>query len=417
MEIPKELDVNLKAFPALSVSGYRSLIRRFPVTILLGLQQLGLVLVPALVYDNPHTKLLVSITGLALFVSITTEALLDVLKSGPRAATEILPLKPIPVVPVWIFLGISLTIDTLSAIGGTRSYSVQLGSEARAGWTVFLTPFSTWSLVATVMVLWLWKTRRIKPMTAIMAVLLVCFLKVGLGLTNGMVGSSAAFVLAIVIAALWLELIRFRWFVIIVALGVGSWPKLAEYRNKLRSEVVGYSFDSTDPFSRLRLDEQMASVAVLMPRPAILEPPSWLTVMRTGLVPSVLDSNRPPIDVGSRFSVALGGSALNSTSATLLGNVVILTGWIGLAAFMVVIAAILALLLRGRNVWFISFAAVVYLDGLSFSTTYPISVIRVLQSLESMLVMGTLFWLLSAVLARTGRSTATRFGASLERAV
>lgn len=417
MEIPKELDVNLKAFPALSVSGYRSLIRRFPVTILLGLQQLGLVLVPALVYDNPHTKLLVSITGLALFVSITTEALLDVLKSGPRAATEILPLKPIPVVPVWIFLGISLTIDTLSAIGGTRSYSVQLGSEARAGWTVFLTPFSTWSLVATVMVLWLWKTRRIKPMTAIMAVLLVCFLKVGLGLTNGMVGSSAAFVLAIVIAALWLELIRFRWFVIIVALGVGSWPKLAEYRNKLRSEVVGYSFDSTDPFSRLRLDEQMASVAVLIPRPAILEPPSWLTVMRTGLVPSVLDSNRPPIDVGSRFSVALGGSALNSTSATLLGNVVILTGWIGLAAFMVVIAAILALLLRGRNVWFISFAAVVYLDGLSFSTTYPISVIRVLQSLESMLVMGTLFWLLSAVLARTGRSTATRFGASLERAV
>lgn len=375
--------------------GFSSTLRRFPITLLSGVHHILLVLVPALLYSNPHGSLLFGIVAVALTCSFFTELILD--RFRRKSATTITNgyLAPIPSFPVWVVLAVGVAADTLSSIGGARSYSVQLGEAQRSGWVAFLTPFSAWSIAGIVMVLWLWRTGRVSPKPAATVIGIVCALKLSVGLSNGIVGASIAYVLTVLIVAIWLGLLSVAQFGGMLAIGLFAWPVWFGIRNQIRSEVVGEYISDANPFERMRLDEQMATARLVIPRPAILEPPTWLTILRTGLLPSTIDPDRPPIDVGTRFSVALGGTETNATSATLLGNVLVFLGWPGLIIFSIAMSGMMVLVLRGRTVWSFSSAALIYMHGLSFASTYPVSVVRILQSLVSLIFLFALFSVLS----------------------
>jgi hypothetical protein len=130
----------------------------------------------------------------------------------------------------------------------------------------------------------------------------------------------------------------------------------------------------------------MERVVVLTPPPPGLRPPSLITLVRTGLLPSVIDTDRPPLDTGSRFSVALGGAARNATSATMMGNLFIFTSWVGLAVGGGAFALMLVTALRRTSPWALMFAGLVYLKGISFAASYPDLIPGVLQGVESMAV-------------------------------
>lgn len=356
-------------------------VERFPVTFLLGVQLLAMVVIPTLSNNTEPVGTIVGICALAIGAALSLELLMLPLKPVVK------PFKPISLKAARAIFWVGVVAEAGSTLAGRGSYAVQLGLAKESALAAALTPFAIWLLFGAVLILWLFSAGHVSRKEAVLTVTGASLLQLWVGLERAILGQSAAFVLTLMVVAVFVKLIRMRVVAVTLLLIPLLWPPIYELRDTIRREVTGYSTQASvnAPLERLQLDKQMALIARLSPKPDGLEQTSWLTLVRTGILPGFIDRDRPALDSGTQMSVALGGSPTNAVSATAFGNVYIFGGWFGVAGLAATLALGMGAALRRNSPWALLFVALIYWNGISFNANYPNMVAQILQASTSML--------------------------------
>lgn len=358
-------------------------VERFPITILLGTQLVAMIAVPAVLNKTEPVGTILGICALVIGIAFYIELISLPVKPVDK------PVKPITLRAANIVLVVGAISVVGSTLGGGASYAVQVGIEQESPLTAIFTPFTIWLLFGLMLRFWLFREGHATRKATLLIAAAVCALQLWSGLEKAILGQSVAFIVTALVMAVLVRLIRLRVFVVVLVLIPLLWPPIYDLRESIRSSISGapaFVPRENAALERLQLDKQMGAIDRLVPAPDGLTPPSALTLIRTGILPSFIDRDRPPIDTGSRLSIALGGSATNSQSATLFGNVFIFDGWVGVAVLAAVLTLAMGMVLRRRSPWALAMAASIYLYGVSFNANYPNLIPQLLQAAISLLL-------------------------------
>ncbi|MFC6286330.1 hypothetical protein ACFP3Q_17875 [Nocardioides sp. GCM10027113] len=371
----------------------RSATDSFPVSIILSAQLLAMVVAPAILKETRGATTIVAICSIAVAAALFVEALSVPLVTRPPKR----PPRPVKVRAAWAILLAGGAASVGATLGGVGTYATQVGRAQQAGWTGLLTPFLLWPLIAVGLFVWLYRQKLITRSHALWAAAFAAATQAYVGFERAILGQPVAVAFAILVMIVLGRLIRLRVLLAACALIPLLWPTVYAVRDDMRREITGQGsiVSAGDPAERLQLDEQMSLVSRL--EGADLRPPNAALVLRTGLIPGFLDPSRPPLNTSQMLSVASGGSASNSRSATFLGNVYLFTGWGGVAAAGACLALIIGAAMRRRlhSPWALSFVGLTYLAGISFNATYPNGIVVLLQSLQTLAVAYCVVWALS----------------------
>ncbi|MEU5564178.1 hypothetical protein [Micromonospora musae] len=175
--------------------------------------------------------------------------------------------------------------------------------------------------------------------------------------------------------------LRARSVVILGAVLLLAWPTLFALRNDIRVEGGVSVAQDVTAGDRLRFDLQVARAGEF-DAPVDVGQPGPAEFARYGLIPRVLDPDRPTISTGSLINQYLGGTAFSSYSFLALGNVYFLDGWLGVPLYYALWTALALLLLRVRGKpgpIRLSLFCFVLAGPLLWSSSYPDCVIAFLQ--------------------------------------
>ncbi|MGC4783722.1 hypothetical protein OHQ88_16285 [Micromonospora zamorensis] len=175
-----------------------------------------------------------------------------------------------------------------------------------------------------------------------------------------------------------------------------AWPTLFALRNDIRTDGgVSVAYDVTAG-DRLRLDLQLAHAAD-HDVPVDVGQPGPTEFVRYGLVPRILDPDRPAISTGALINQYLGGAATSSYSFLALGNLYFLVGWLGVPLYYAGWSALAVLLLRARGApgpIRLSLLCFVLAGPLLWSSGYPDAMIAFLQHMVAALPVFAVLLLL-----------------------
>lgn len=157
------------------------------------------------------------------------------------------------------------------------------------------------------------------------------------GIVLGYLAGASVTIFTVVVAALIVGILPTRAVLVIaVALVLLVGPAFA-YRNQSRVVYAGDQVQSSfSAANRMRMDVVMGTMLYAVP-PEALEFPTPIQLARYA-VPKFLDPSRPPLEVASAFSLAVGSTQTNSHTFTAPGNAYYLYGapfvafWYGLLA-------------------------------------------------------------------------------------
>ncbi|WP_328383957.1 hypothetical protein OHQ88_16300 [Micromonospora zamorensis] len=385
--------------------------RCYPVSLVMLAPYVLFVLPVAVVYENPDLGFLVRLVGLALTGSVLVEtAALPLRRSalpgwdrGVRTAND----HPRIYLVARGVTMVSILADLTGAAVGRGTIFTQVSGSLPASPLASLSALvSGWSALAVALLIasslggraskwgvggWLLALTLTQAilvvMTARAAPLLgfISFLA-AVGVISGVVRARYLAVAAVVLAL--------------------AWPALFELRNEVRQGGGVSVSEQVTADDRLRLDLQVSAVAhhrvpVDVPQPG---PGDYL---RYGLVPRVLDPDRPTISTGAVISQYLGSSATSAYSFLALGNIYFLNGPWGVVVVYGLWSTLVVLLLRsGGAPGPVRLGALCFaLAGpLLWSSTYPDSMIAFIQHLVSAVPVFVLLRLTS----RSGTSVRRR---------
>ncbi|MFJ8689937.1 hypothetical protein [Micromonospora wenchangensis] len=386
------------------------LLRCYPVTFLLLAPYALLILPMAVFYGNPQTGFIVTLLGLALLGSVTVETVGLLFgrpdrrwRQGMRQATARYPyLYPV----ARLVTLTSIAADLLGAYLGRGSIVAQIYGELPDTPMAALTKlFSGWGalgfalLVASHLGGRLSRPKLYGWLGALVATQVV------VTLLTAITAPLLAFVFFAVAAGVVCGVFRLRYLMLGTVVLVLLWPSMFEYRNGIR-EDQGIAVDSAVTASdRLRLDRQLTAAAGIEV-PVDLGQPGLADHLRYGLVPRILDPDRPALSTGQQINQFLGGGPTSASNFLLLGNIWFFDGPVGVVAVHAFWAGFVALLLRWRGrpgPARLSLFCLVCSDVLLWSGTYPDSTIGFLQHVVSAMTVFFLLWLTRTVAARSTR--------------
>ncbi|MFY1627692.1 hypothetical protein ACN268_31540 [Micromonospora sp. WMMD735] len=386
------------------------LLRCYPVTFLLLAPYVLLILPMAVFYGNPQTGFIVSLLGLALLGSVTVETVGLLFgrpdpqwRQGMRQATARYPY----IYPVARLVTLtSIAADLLGAYLGRGSIVAQIYGELPDAPMAALTKlFSGWGalgfalLVASHLGGRLSRPKLYSWLGALVATQVV------VTLLTALTAPLIAFGFFVAAAGVVCGVFRVRHLLLGTVVLVLLWPSMFEYRNGIREDqgiAVDSAVTSTD---RLRLDRQLTAAAGIEV-PVDLGQPDLTDHLRYGLVPRILDPDRPALSTGQQINQFLGGGPTSASNFLLLGNIWFFDGPVGVVAVHAFWAGFVALLLRWRGrpgPARLSLFCLVCSDVLLWSGTYPDSTIGFLQHVVSAMTVFFLLWLTRTIAARSTR--------------
>jgi hypothetical protein len=190
------------------------------------------------------------------------------------------------------------------------------------------------------------------------------------------------------LAGLMLGIIRFRIILVGAVVLLAIWPTIFSVRNEIRERNGIAVSNEVDAQDRLRLDEQVTKAAGFKVPADLVGAPGPKDVLRYGLIPRALDSSRPILSTGFLINDYLGGSRTSAYTFLPLGTIYFLEGEAGVVIFYAVAALCLVMLLRrkrGPGPISLMVLCLVITGPLGWTTTYPDSLIALLQNLVSAL--------------------------------
>ncbi|MEV4843728.1 hypothetical protein AB0K20_10985 [Micromonospora matsumotoense] len=376
------------------------LLRCYPVSFLV-LAPYAVFIVPmAVLHHNPRTGFLVFLVGLALLGSVCVETAGLAFgrpdpqwRQGMRQATARYP-QIYPVARLVTLTGIAANIVGAHLGRGTVVAQVSGDlSDTPLGMVCAL--FSGWGTLGFALLVGSRLSGRLSQPK------LYCWLTALVGVEAYVAALTArsaplvALVFFVAAAGAVCGVFRLRHLLLWAVVLLLAWPAMFAQRNAIREEhgvVVDTQVTAAD---RIRLDSQLTAVAGFEV-PVEIGQPGVVDYFRYGLVPRVLDPDRPALSTGQRINQFLGGGPTSAFNFLLLGNIWLFDGPVGVVAVHAFWAGFVALLLRWRGrpgPARLTLFCLVFSDVLLWSGTYPDSTIGFLQHLMSAVPVFLLLWL------------------------
>lgn len=371
-------------------SGGVGYLRRFPVTLLLLSQFVPFAVIPAYLRHNPHASFVSGLVLTACLSSLAVEATIAPLHRRTQTFDAETPVIAFDVARgARIVAVVALSVIGLGIASGLGSYGVGINRQAIPDIAPLLTPLRPWSLIAVGLFLYAWRVSQISYATTARWIGAIAAAEVAYGLANAIIATAASTLFAITAICIFFKFLRPRSLLVAMLLSVVVWPSVADYRNQQRVQQSGImSTQSTDLDSRERLRmDVFIGAASRVDAPVDIGQPSLADIAHYGVIPRVLDPQRPQVATGRQFNRMLGGSRASSYTFMLVGNVWVLTGTTGLVVYSAVVALMLSLLLV-RGVGPLKMCAIgLALQSLVWmGATYPDNVIGFIQSQLSLAV-------------------------------
>ncbi|WP_030489240.1 hypothetical protein [Micromonospora chokoriensis] len=361
-------------------------LRRYPVTVVVLAPYALLILPTAVFYRNPETGFIVSLVGLALLGSVTVETVGRLFgrpdsrwREGFRRAHARYPwLYPIAVVVTLI----SVFANVLGAHLGRGTIVNQVSGDLSGGSLAMVsTLFSGWTALGFALLVASHLSGRLSRAKLFGWLAVLVGAEAYIAVLTARSAPLVALLFFVASTGALCGVFRLRYLALCAVLLFVAWPAVFEHRNALREDrgvAVDTKVTATD---RLRLDSQLSLVAGF-DVPVDLGQPGVTDYLRYGLVPRVLDPDRPAISTGQRINQYIGGGPTSAYTFLLLGNIWFFDGAIGVVAVHAFWAAVAAVLLRWRGTpgpIRLSLFCLVLFDPLLWSNTYPDSTVGFLQ--------------------------------------
>jgi hypothetical protein len=356
----------------------------FPASTFVLAPYLGLILPIAVIQGNPQLPFILSLLGLALVGCLSAEGLLLPLRA-PRAAAGLAP-GPSDAALRKITLGVfvvSCVSRVVFILAGGGSLIAQLGGDQGSPITSIASLFSSWSLFALGLIFACYRRGACTRTTLWLGIGVLAVIETWAVLQTTVTAPLLQFATAIFLIALVLGMVRLRTLLVTLIIVLVAWPTLYTLRNSLRVEM-GASVDrSVSAFDRLRFDEQLSSVAQF-DVPVDAGQPDAVDILRYGLIPRVLDPNRPDLSSARLINRILGGSETSSFNFLSIGTLYFFYGPVGLVVYYFG-AALLFRLVVSRSVRAgpiaLCMATLAGSSLLGWASTFPDAVIGYLQAL------------------------------------
>ncbi|MEU1754383.1 hypothetical protein ABZ436_17180 [Micromonospora matsumotoense] len=395
------------------------LLRCYPVSFLVLAPYALLILPMAVLNDNPQTGFIVLLVGLALLGSAGVETVGLFFgrpdpqwRQGMRQATARYP-RIYPVARLVTLT--SIAADLLGAYLGRGSIVAQISGELPDTPMVALTKlFSGWGALGFALLVASQLSGRLPraKLYGWLAALVVT--QAVVATLTALTAPLIAFVFFAVAAGAVCGVFRLRYLLLGTVVMIMLWPAIFEYRNEIRQDQGIEVSDAVTAVDRIRLDRQLTLVAGIEV-PVDLGQPGLVDHLRYGLVPRIIDPDRPALSTGQQINQFLGGGPTSASNFLLLGNIWFFDGPVGVLAVHAFWAGFVALLLRWRarpGPARLSLFCLVCSDVLLWSGTYPESTIAFLQHVVSAMTVFFLLWLTRNAPARREEQVPLPVGAA-----
>jgi hypothetical protein len=359
------------------------ILRKWPITTLLASQYLFFVIVPALAKgDESNISFILGLIVPAVCVSLFVESALAPL--GTLGGRD----RDISWNAIIVVTAVGFGAKALASLQGASSYETQIGSRALGALSSLFTPFQPWTLVGPLLGLYAAKTGRISRERCLALLAAASVLIVAQHVYLAILGPAMSYLLAMAFGAVLAGVVRLRWVVVAAVAVALAWPTIHALRqeNRLRYGITDYNLRAqASPEQRLQLDKNIA-LAADIDTPADVGQPGLVQILKFGLLPRLLDPDRPELATGKRVSVALGGAPNTSFGFTTLGNVYVLSGHVDVIVFVVVFALLMGVLLRLRGVAPFVLSVLVARECFWIDAGYPDSIAGLLAGAMAMVI-------------------------------
>ncbi|RLP94457.1 hypothetical protein [Micromonospora sp. CV4] len=361
------------------------LFRCYPVSLVVLAPYVLFVLPVAVVYENPDLGFLVRLVGMALAGSMLVETAALLLRRsahgwdrGVRAAND----HPRIYAVARGVTTVSIVGDLIGAVVGRGTIFTQVsGNLPNSPLASFSALVSGWSALAVALLIASSLGGRASRRRVGGWLLALALTQVLLVVMTARSAPLLGFISFLAAATAISGVVRARYVAVVAVVLALAWPALFELRNDIRRGGGVSVSEQVTADDRLRLDLQM-SAAAHHRVPVDLPLPGPVDYLRYGLVPRMLDADRPTISTGVEINQYLGSTATSAYSFLALGNVYFLGGPSAVFIFYGLWSAIVVVLLRtGGAPGPVRIATLCFtLAGpLLWSSTYPDSMIAFIQ--------------------------------------
>ncbi|WFE39489.1 hypothetical protein [Micromonospora sp. WMMD998] len=366
------------------------LLRCYPVSFLVLAPYVVFILPTAVLNGNPHTGLIVLLVGLALLGSASVETIGLLFgrpdpqwRQGMRQATARYP-RIYPVARLVTLTGIAANVVGAHLGRGTVVSQVS-GELSDTPLAMACALFSGWGILGFALLVGSQLGGRLSSRKLYCWVVVLVGAEAYVAVLTARSAPLIALVFFVAAAGAVSGVFRLRHLLLWTVVLLLAWPAMFAQRNTIR-DAQGVAVDTqVTAADRLRLDSQLTAVAGY-DVPVEIGQPGVADYVRYGIVPRVLDPERPALSTGQRINQFLGGGPTSSYSFLLLGNIWFFDGPVGVVAVHGFWAGFVALLMRWRGrpgPARLSLFCLVFSDVLLWSGTYPDSTIGFLQHVVS----------------------------------
>jgi len=323
-------------------------IRNYPVTASVAMPYALLILSSAILNENPSLGFIVGVFLIAFLTALLFETFLAFVEA--RTPTRTFKQKDFSEHRKFLrnlgvflmFFGLAASLITASMGVGTIDSAVGVSTASTSAIATILSLLSGWDVVGTGLVVWARSNDAMKSRSFYLIVIVALGLKLLHVIMLGITVQLWRYLICVFFLLMYYRLIRFRTIIAVMLVVLVIWPVFFEVRNQIRSDrgiAVSAQVDAAD---RLRYDLQIARADGIPPGLDLGQLDDPLEILRFGLIPRVLDSDRSEVSTGRLINQYLGGTATSAftflpvTTSYVLGNwygTVMLYAWWSIFTF------------------------------------------------------------------------------------
>lgn len=374
--------------PSDDIGRFTRAIRRYPVTASVVMPYALLILPSGIINDNPALGFIIGVFFIAFLTSLIIETFLGFVDSKgserTRAPRDFSPYKVfISRLGVFLtFFGLSASLITASLGVGTIDSVVGISTASSSAFVTLLALLSGWDIVGTGLVMWARANGALggkRFYTIVLAALAMKFVHV---IMLGITVQLWRYLICVFFLLIYFKLIKFRTIIAVMIIVLIAWPVFFQARNDIRADrgiAVSAQVDASD---RLRYDLQIARAEGIPPGIDIGQLDNPLEILRFGLIPRFLDSDRGEVSTGRLINQYLGGTATSAFTFLPVTTSYVLGDWYGTVALYAWWSFFTFVLLRnGRRTspYRVAIFAILLVGPLNWFTVHPDSAIGFLQ--------------------------------------
>ena len=327
------------------------LLRRAPVTTQLVFPYALLIVPQAVLNANPHLDFIIGVFGLGLVGALAVEIFARPRRWAPNLESSFRHLANYGGV-LRLTAILACVVGQVSAVSaaslGAGTVAAQLGiSRTAPPLASALSIFSTWTYSGAALMVGAFLAGQVSKRSLHIWFLAILALEAYRASITTITASLVSLAIYLVVLAIFAGTLKWYHCAIVVVLVLLVWPTVYDLRNEFRRDSGVKVSTSVDAYQRLRYDEQITRAAAIPNVPIEIGQPNAEDIFRYGLVPRVLDPDRPNLSTGSKINAFLGGSASSSFTFLPLTTLYVLEGATRTIAFYAVLAVVLLLTLRG----------------------------------------------------------------------